>query len=176
MIRRFAARFIGPAVFCCLACALFGQEFSADLVTTHASGGGVTAKIFVGKDKVRIEPQQNGGMGGMGGGAVIMDMSTQTSVILMPERHMYVETLPGHGPQHAVAFFRPDDIDNACADWLKLARKPGGSCKKIGHESVNGRDTVKYEGTSAGGDPGDVWLDTKLKFVVKWLEAMAGAR
>lgn len=33
---------------------------------------------------------------------------------------------------------------------------------------VNGRDAVKYEGTSAEGENGAVWLDTKLRFVVEY--------
>jgi len=33
---------------------------------------------------------------------------------------------------------------------------------------VNGRSTVKYEGTNAKGETGTIWLDPKLRFPVKW--------
>jgi hypothetical protein len=76
----------------------------------------------------------------------------------------------GHGPgaQRSFNFFRAADVENACDEWRKLATKPGGSCRKIGNEAVNGRSTIKYEGTSADGDVSYVWIDPKLRFPVKW--------
>jgi len=169
MVNAFGVRVLCLAAFCFGCSPLFAQEFSADMVrsNTETNESTTSSKIYVSKDKLRIEPQEHGGMGG-GSGIVLLDLSTQTSHILIPQRHMYMENMQGHGPQRAFSFFRPTDLEDACSDWLKLARKPGGSCHKVGHEMVNGRDTVKYEGTSADGDIGDVWLDAKLKFVVKW--------
>jgi hypothetical protein len=153
----------------CFAGAAWAQEFSAEMVTvtTEAKGTPIDAKIYVGKDKIRIEPRE-GGMGRQKG-VVIVNPATQTSDVLMPERRMYMEMANDRNPQ-AFSFFRPADLENACSDWLKLARKPGGTCHKVGHEEVNGRDAVKYEGTSADGQTGDVWIDVKLRFLVKWDE------
>jgi hypothetical protein len=65
-------------------------------------------------------------------------------------------------------FFRTGDVENACSDWQKLTRNQGGSCHKVGNESVNGRSTVEYEGTNAKGDTSHFWIDPKLRFPVKW--------
>jgi hypothetical protein len=65
-------------------------------------------------------------------------------------------------------FFRTGDADNACGDWLEQPANQGGSCHKVGNETVNGRNTVKYEGTNAKGETGFVWVDPKLRFPVKW--------
>ncbi len=65
-------------------------------------------------------------------------------------------------------FFKSGDVDNACTDWLKLKDNQGGTCHKVGSETVNGRSTVKYEGTNAKGEAGAMWLDSKLRFPVKW--------
>jgi hypothetical protein len=82
---------------------------------------------------------------------------------------MYLESA-GHGLATARTFnfFRPPDTENACGEWLKMANKPGGSCHKVGNETVNGRSTIKYEGKSDDGAVTDVWLDPKLHFPVKW--------
>ncbi len=65
-------------------------------------------------------------------------------------------------------FFRTGDVENACSDWLKIERNTGGTCHKVGTETVNGRSAVKYEGTNSSGEPSSVWLDPKLRFPVKW--------
>jgi hypothetical protein len=87
----------------------------------------------------------------------------------MPERKTYMEFPQGQGPQQrAFNYFRAGDVQNACDDWQKLATNHGATCKKIGSETVNGRSTVKYEGTSSTGDTNYFWLDPSLRFPVKW--------
>src|ERR1017187_4794766 len=39
----------------------------------------------------------------------------------------------------------------------------GGTCRKVGNDTVNGRSTVKYEGTNANGDSSTFWIDPKLR-------------
>jgi hypothetical protein len=166
----FRVGILGVGIFCGLSSGLCGQEFSADWISTRVQGNETSTpgKIYVGKDKIRLEPKEaGGGMAGMGG-VMIVDLSAQTSVVLFPQRHAYIEAVPWRVAQRTFSFFRPADIEDACPDWQKLARKPGGSCHKVGHEMVNGRDAVKYEGTSAEGETVDAWLDTKLKFVVQY--------
>jgi hypothetical protein len=146
---------------------VFAQEdFSADIVNNKESGKQSNAKIYVTKDKWRIEGLQEGRMNG----AVITNLATQTSAVLMPERKMYMEFPQGQGPagQRLMNFYHARDIDDACADWLKLPSNQGGSCHKVGSETVNGRSTVKYEGTNAKGETGAVWFDKKIAFPIKW--------
>ncbi len=143
-------------------------EFSAEMVDLQKPDKPTQAKIYFAKDKIRIESQNTGAKGG---GAVIMNFATQTSTVLMPQQHMYME-MPAQAQSqrmgYANAFFRAGDVENACADWQKMGHNQGGSCHKVGNESVNGRSTVKYESTNASGEVSHFWLDPKLRFPVKW--------
>jgi hypothetical protein len=146
--------------------ALAQAEFSAELVDLQKAGTPSQAKIYLGKDKIRVEPQN---AGPRGGGAVIMNYATQTGTVLMPQQHMYME-MPAQAQSqrmsYSSAFFRAGDVENACGDWQKMGHN-GASCHKVGSETVNGRATVKYESTSANGDVSHFWLDPKLRFPVK---------
>jgi hypothetical protein len=104
-----------------------------------------------------------------GGGAVIFDLSKESWTVLMAKQHVYME-MPSKMMENRgmFAFFKSGDVENACSDWLKLERNKGGTCHKVGSETVNGRNTVKYEGTNASGETSSVWLDSKLRFPVKW--------
>ncbi len=146
--------------------ALAQSEFSADIVDHTAKGNQHTTKVYFGKDKMRFDSM---GEGNRGAGAVIMDMSTESYVVLMPQQHMYME-MPASAMENRgmFSFFKSGDIDNACGDWLKLATNKGGTCHKDGSETVNGRSTVKYEGTNAKGESSTVWLDSKVRFPIKW--------
>jgi len=155
------------ALFSVLPATLFAQEdFSADVVNNSGDASSGPAKIYVSKDKMRFEKQESSGHAG----TVIINFVTQTTDILMPERKMYMEFAQGQGPggQRTWNFFRPSDVDNACSDWAKLATNHGGTCKKIGSETVNGRSTIKYEGTNSNGETSEVWLDSKIAFPIKW--------
>jgi hypothetical protein len=158
MTRNFRVPLLGVGIFCCVSSLLFGQEFSADLISNRIESNETSTpgKIYVGKDKIRFEPRDDAGISAMGG-VMIVDLSTQTSVILLPQRHVYIETMPGRVLQRSFSFFRPADIEDACPDWQKLARKPGGSCHKVGE-----------------GETGAVWLDTKLRFVVQYKQKNSG--
>jgi hypothetical protein len=147
--------------------ALFAQEdFSADIVNTKDGANQSHAKIYVTKDKWRIEGLQQGRMNG----AVITNLSTRTSDILMPDRKMYMEFPQGQGPmgQQLWSMYHARDIDDACSDWLKLPSNQSGTCQKVGSDTVNGRSTVKYIGTNAKGETGTMWLDKKIGFPIRW--------
>ncbi len=146
--------------------ALGQTEFSAEIVNTQKSDNPVQAKIYFAKDKMRIESQERNARGG---GAYIMNFATETALVIMDQQHMYME-MPAQAQTRGMSysFFRTGDVENACGDWLKLAKNKGGTCHKIGNETVNGRSTVKYEGTNSSGETSDVWLDPKLRFPVKW--------
>ena len=142
------------------------QDFSADLVNNSEQASSGPSKVYASKEKMRIEGHEQNGHTG----TLIMNLAAQTTDILIPERKMYIESAIGRGPggQRLSNFFRAADAENACDEWQKLATKPGGKCQKIGNETVNGRSTIKYQGTSADGDVTYVWIDPKLRFPVKW--------
>ena len=148
-------------------CALAQTEFSADIVNTHKQGTPTEAKVYFAKDRMRIESQEQRDPKNMG--AVIFNLATQTSIVLIPQQHMYMEMPASSMSQRGMySFFRTGDVENACTDWQKLSHNQGGTCHKVGNDTVNGRSTVKYEGTNGSGDVSQVWLDPKLRFPVKW--------
>ena len=143
------------------------QEFSADVLNNSEKAPSTSARVYASKDKLRLE----GFTRGTGHtGAMIINFAAQTTDILIPQAKKYIESPMGQGPGALPAFnfFRAADLENACDEWQRVANKPGRSCYKVGNEEVNGRSTVKYQGTSADGDISYVWLDTKLRFPVKW--------
>ena len=147
--------------------ALAQTEFSAEMVDTQKEGKPTTAKLYFAKAKLRIESQT---ASAHGGGVIIMNYATQTGIVLMAQRQMYME-MPAQTQNKtmgtAAAFFQTGDVENACGDWQKMGHQ-GSSCHKVGSDSVNGRSTVKYETTDASGEVSHFWLDPKLRFPVKW--------
>jgi hypothetical protein len=139
-------------------------EFSAEIFDSKKPEP--QAKIYFGKDKIRFE---SGKMEARGGGALIMNLTTQSSTVIMDQQHMYME-LPAQmaAQRNTYHFFRTGDVDSACSDWLAQSWNKGGTCHKVGNDTVNGRSTVKYEGTNSRGESGTIWLDPKLRFPVKW--------
>jgi hypothetical protein len=147
--------------------ALAQADFSAEVVDLQKPASPATAKIYFAKDKIRIESQG----GRQSGGAIIVNFGAQTSIVLMPQQHMYMEMpaqTQGQRMGYVNAFFRAGDVENACGDWQKMSTNKGATCHKVGSETVSGRDTIKYETTSSSGEVSYFWLDPKLRFPVKW--------
>jgi hypothetical protein len=160
-------------IFCLCALILtahwaIGQtEFSADVVNHKQSGSTVEMKLYFGKDKARFESvdrtKEDQGIG-------IMNFKTQTVTVLLKQRQMYIELPAAQSPaqRDLYNFFRAGDVENACGDWQRIANNQGGTCHKVGDETVNGRATVKYEGANSKGDRGYFWIDAQLRLPVKW--------
>lgn len=156
---------------CFVASLVFAQaEFSAEVFNDKHPES--QAKIYFGKEKARFEP---GKKEAHGGGAVIVDMNKQSWTVLMDERQMYME-MPQQmmGQKVGYDFFHAQNVEDACPQWLQMSQNKGGTCHKVGNETVNGRSTVKYEGTNSKGETGMVWLDPKLRFPVKWQDKNGG--
>jgi hypothetical protein len=139
-------------------------DFSADIVNLSAANTFPT-KIFATKDKLRFQGQDRNGRTTS---VMLVDLAAGTSIVLIPQQHQYVQQTRAQIPGQGVTFFQPKDVDNACTEWQKMALTGREKCHKMGHETFNGRDTVKYESTPARGDGNAVWVDVKLHFPVKW--------
>jgi hypothetical protein len=158
--------------FCCVIAIVLGSsfvmaqtEFSGEIYDSQKAGKAGLTKIYFAKDKLRIDAQDTG----HGAAAVIVNYATQTSTVIMAQQHMYMEMpLQSQSQRMSYSFFRTGDVENACGDWQKITSNPAGSCSRLGSESVNGRATVKYEATNSRGEVGHFWLDSKLRFPVKW--------
>lgn len=148
---------------------VLAQDFSADVV--NARGGEGIRKIYSSKDKVRYEVEGQNKM--MGPSAVIVDEAQNKWLVLLAERHMYIDTWPVMMKKPLITqYWHVSDVNDACPQWKKIAEQAGtyqnwGSCTKIGSDTLNGRSTVKYEGVSKKGDKNLIWVDTKLHCVIK---------
>jgi len=139
-------------------------ELSADIVDVKKSGDPVTHKVYLGLYKARIDPEKAGGY------SFVMDLINHRSTILMPEQHKYFRESTdqvGAGTRQIYALLRPDDVDNACEDWLKIKFLRTETCLKVGAELVNQRRTVKYEGRCFD-EVCYIWIDRDLRLPVKY--------
>jgi len=174
---RFMVCFAAVAVLLALATLSLAQDFSADVVNLKRENSG-SSKVYATKDKVRFEMSSEKQQ--MGPSAIIIDETQHSWIVLMAERHMYMDAMPAMRKMPLVSqFWRVQDVDDACPQWKKAAEesssaKNWGSCTKVGADTVNGRSAVKYEGVSSKGDKGYVWIDRKLHCVIKTDETNGG--
>jgi hypothetical protein len=148
---------------------VLAQDFSADVVNEKSDNSGLK-KVYATKDKIRFEVQARNAA--MGPSAFILDESQMKYIVIMAERHMYMDAPPMMVRPIIDKFWRVNDVNDACPAWKKVAEESGtyknwGGCTKVGSETLNGRSTVKYEGVSNKGERGYIWVDTKLHCVVK---------
>jgi hypothetical protein len=137
------------------------QPFSSDFTTTMPNGNTATGKWFFSPPKMRIDITSMGNSDNHMN--VIMDTSTQTTYMLMPQQQMYIET-HGNSGQGAPALnsLRQLGSGDPCAAQSNL------TCKKLGTETVNGRSCDKWEGTDKNSGKATIlWIDQKLHFPIK---------
>lgn len=135
--------------------------FSSDFQVTNKTGEDVHGKLYFTSKHMRMD------MEGSPRGEIIMitDTTAQTSDMLMPAQHMYMEfksdqsmgRRPGMAP-NIKAFHDPS---NPCAD------EQGATCKNLGVEQVNGRTCDHWQITKKDGSVSNVWIDQKLHFPIK---------
>ena len=121
----------------------------------------MSGKMYFGTGHLRMDVQ-----GGLRGGVImITDFKTQTSDILMPEQHIYLEQKagatagPAAGMVPNVKTYR--DPSNPCAG------EQGMTCKNLGVEEVNGRTCDHWQITDKNGKVSNVWIDQKIHFPIK---------
>jgi hypothetical protein len=151
------------------------QDFSADVAydsskqaapsTGTAGSRQRSSKLYVSKNKMRLETT------GLSTTILLVNGETHTTFALFPAQKAYQPLIAGLSE-----YFRVADLESACGDWQKAADRKF-VCEKVGPDVVDGRQTVKYEKKSGSADDSAaiVWIDTALKFVVKWQSAASGA-
>ena len=139
------------------------QEFSAEvaMLATPATDT-VSRTIHVSGNKVRAETN------GPRSTVILVDVAANTAVLLLPQDKIFVDMQRlGHMNQA----FMPVDVDDPCRTWQARGAADGDdtrwTCRRIGMETVGGRETIKYAASSSKGDDGFVWIDPKLKFMVR---------
>jgi hypothetical protein len=136
-------------------------EFSADAVYASAAGAKQppptsSAKLYVGKDKMRID------FAGVVGHSLIVDEAAHTIVALLPDRKAYQPLA-----SRPAEYFRIADAEDACPAWQRAVGTPI-RCEKSGSELVAGRKTVKYTRATGIESRDEIWVDPTLQFAVQW--------
>lgn len=150
------------------------QDFSADVIylDTHSKrpadpspgASHPPSKLFVSGDKLRLETN------GITGLILLTDRQEHTAVALQPGKKAY--QLLGAGPSQ---YFRVENPDEACSTWQSITDQKI-VCEKVGPETVNDRETVRYTNKTVSETAvTEVWIDKSLKFVVKWQSAGTAA-
>jgi hypothetical protein len=143
-MNRFASWVMVCAGVLCLTGGVYAQEFSADIVT-NTKDGSSKGKVYVSKDRIRMEMQS---------AITIARMDMKKAWMLMPQQKMYMEM--------------PADAQNLSSAMEKV---PGERSRTlIGTETIGGRQTEKYEvsydyqGTA---ETIYIWLSKELHFPLK---------
>lgn len=125
-----------------------------------------TRTIHVSGNKVRAETN------GPAGTVMVVDVAANTAILLLPQEKTFVDMRRlGHMNQA----FMPVDVDDPCHTWQARGAADGDdthwTCRRVGTETVGGRETIKYAASSSKGDDGFVWIDPRLKFMVRSVNA-----
>jgi len=107
-------------------------EFSADTLQTDPQNNQRSGRIYVGKQHIRSETQQNGQPV-----VSIIDTEQKTTWVLYPQQRSYIE----YGGAGAV----PDTRNGSPCDGI-----PGAECRRLGEEEIQGRAAVKWSVTVPG--------------------------
>jgi outer membrane lipoprotein-sorting protein len=138
-----------------------GQPFSADTTSTSVRTGEKTmSKIYFSPRKMRMDSTARGHETIM-----IVDSSTKTSYMLMPQRHMYMEMRADQGG----VVTRPEQTAPSSFD-PKRPCMADATCKQVGTETISGRVCEKWETTTKRGTT-TTWVDKKLFYPMKTMTA-----
>jgi len=136
------------------------REFSADNVSSIA-GHETTSRFYAGKSRTRTEHIRDGEVTSV----TIVDMEKQTAWRLNPQRKTAMDMSAMFKTGQAIASQMltgaPFDPNDPCASLRN------SKCHKLGAESMNGRQTQKWEVTDDSGKTMTVWIDASLPLAVK---------
>ncbi len=163
-MKKFKRVGLGVSVLClavsaALAWQMTPQPFASDMAITTKNGEKMNGKFYFSPPKQRMDMSSRGH-----DVSVITDAKTQTSDILMPQQHMYMET---HGGQSSPMAQNLPKIETSLDASNPCAARTDVTCKKVGTETVNGRSCDKWEFTDKKGNTTNAWVDQKLHFPIK---------
>ncbi len=110
-----------------------GAPFSADTIQSGPQGPVSKGKMYVGKNRMRVEGEQQGRQF-----IRITDDDKQVEWILFPDQRTYMERRAPPGT--------PEKAERSAGDTNPCAvPTPGMQCTKLGTETLSGRKTDKWE-------------------------------
>lgn len=144
------------------------QQFSADLVTSAKLPG----RLYVADGKARIETPE------FSDGFFLVDGDTGSAFFVRPAQRVFMEARQSTWLSRLLVPLGPDD---PCERWQAMAERAGAAvpdmrwhCDRLGNETVEGRELVKYRVVSPRQRLRDAWIAPDLRFPVR-LEAEDGA-
>jgi hypothetical protein len=154
------------------------QGFSADWVDSSTPARTPQRnRVFGQNDKMRLEIYDDSSSPEPSA-VMLTDFAQQTAFVIVPTQHLYMDIVASKvgfawengvmGPLPADwQLFWPDNAEDACGDWLKIAaeHRTQMTCKKIAAETINGRSTIKYQ--IGGSQSGFLWVDQQLRILLK---------
>jgi hypothetical protein len=156
-----AALVVGLAVPAC------AQQFSADIVRTHAGGqpSAAAGKIYVSGNKVRVE------MSEAGDGFFIVDAGAPASTFVRPSQQVYMDAKQS---SQLTQLLVPVDVADPCRQWQTMSaiatangESPAWNCERIGQGAEERRDTIEYRASSANGRHVMALIDPRLRLPVR---------
>ncbi len=123
----------------------------------------INGKMYFTRSHMRMDMDT----GPRGNAIMITNTATQTTDMLMPQQHMYMEfkadqaMMMAHRPGMAPSIKPYSDPGNPCSG------ETGATCKNLGTEQVNGRSCDHWQITHKDGKVSNVWIDQKLHFPIK---------
>jgi hypothetical protein len=102
---------------------------------------------------------------------MLIDYAARTAYAVMPSDRTYMDlsAMLAQGGELAWRFFHPRNPQDACSEWQEIFNTQNKSvtCKRVGSDTLNGREAVKYEGVDGDSNKGFLWVDTRLGFLIK---------
>jgi hypothetical protein len=139
----------------------FMRDFSADMVS-QVNGQQTTARFYASKSRTRSEILRDGVVRSV----MIMDLQNHTGWQLRPQAKVATDMSAflrsaQNSLNKDVLSGGPPDPSNPCAALRE------STCRKLGSEDVNSRQTQKWEIKDKDGKVTTMWIDSSLPLAVK---------
>jgi hypothetical protein len=153
MKRVLCCALLSVVLFCGTALSQGVPQFAADFISREARET-TTGRIYLGIDKFRLDLRSAGREG-----AMIIDLRSRKTTVLVPQQKMYLE-VPFDATAQDIPAILPANRGNPCVGWT--------GCRKRARETMNGRVCDRWELSDVRGMR-TVWIDLRLGVYVKTL-------
>jgi hypothetical protein len=144
------------------------QEFSADEITHDSAGNVERSRVYRTATMIRAEATASPGNSADPEFLLIVDVAKQTSYSIISSRKAILVS-HGKAALNKASIALPVNA-NPCMPITGDPPAANTACKKLSEETVNGRQTVKWEMSVAMGGQSTtlyLWVDPNLRCIVK---------
>jgi len=143
------------------------QTFSADIVTTTASGANVRrGRVYVSHTMVRIETPE------IPTGFFLVDSERNAAWFVRPEQRLFMDARLSSPLTQSLVVVDPE---NPCPQWQTREanaspvpiRRDQWKCEPVAKDALEGRETLRYRVRSLQNRDSDRWVDVALRFPLR---------